>query len=255
MMEGRSAEENAQFFLGHLKPGMRTLDIGCGPGSITVGLAATVAPGETIGIDIEPSQVEIGRKHAAGRGLDNCRFEVASVYEIPLEDDSVDAVFGHTILMQFSDPTPVLAEVKRVLKPGGEVGFCEADFGANLYHSEQSALREVLFTLRRSILDNDGNPDIGRSLPGIVVRAGFELTSTSAKYNFASTPEGHARRCFTMKRLWQEAAFVDQAEELGWIEAEARASLMDRLDHEAADPACFSASTYVEVVARLPEQA
>jgi SAM-dependent methyltransferase len=253
MMSARSAEENAGFMLVHLKPGMRVLDIGCGPGSITVGLAAAVAPGEVTGIDIEPSQVELGRKNATDRGLDNCRFEVASVYELPFNDSSVDAVFGHTILMQFSDPETVLAEVRRALRPGGLIGFCEIDFGANLYHSEESAVRQVLFTLRRSIRHNGGNPDIGRSLPGIIAGAGFDLVSISAKYNAPTTPEAKARQCATMKRLWQDAAFVDKAEELGWIDADLRVGLPARLDREASDPASFSASTYVEVVAQLPE--
>ena len=56
-----------------------------------------------------------------------------------------------------------------------------------------------------------------------------------------------------MKRLWQDAAFVDKAEDLGWIEADLRDGLPARLDREASDPASFSASTYVEVVAQLPE--
>ena len=56
MMESRSAEQNAGFFASRLTPGMNMLDIGCGPGSITVGLAAVVSPGEVTGIDIEPSR-------------------------------------------------------------------------------------------------------------------------------------------------------------------------------------------------------
>ena len=252
MMQSRSAEENAEFFLEHLQPGMHVLDLGCGPGSITVGLAAAVAPGETIGIDIEPSQVELGQENAASRGLANCRFQVASVYELPIADHTIDAVFGHTILMQFSDTGPVLGEVKRVLKPGGLVGFSEIDIGASLFHSEESAQRDVLFILRRSIFHNDGNPDIGRSLPGVVANAGFEIISTRATYNYSPTPESKARRYATLKRLWQEATFVDQAEALGWIDKTIRAALPERLDREAADPASFAAVCYVEVVGCLP---
>lgn len=127
MMESRSVDANARFFLDHLEPGMHVLDIGCSPGSITVGLAAAVTPGQVVGIDIEPSQVALGQDRAASLGLGNCRFETGSVYDLPLPDHSMDAVFGHTILMQFSELDPVLAEVKRVLKPGGLVGFREID--------------------------------------------------------------------------------------------------------------------------------
>jgi hypothetical protein len=52
----RTAKNNAGFFVHHLRPGMRLLDCGCGPATITVGLAESVAPGETVGIDLAPAQ-------------------------------------------------------------------------------------------------------------------------------------------------------------------------------------------------------
>jgi 2-polyprenyl-3-methyl-5-hydroxy-6-metoxy-1,4-benzoquinol methylase len=55
IMTSRSAEDSARFFLPYLRAGMRVLDCGCGPGSITVGLAQAVTPGEVVGIDVEPS--------------------------------------------------------------------------------------------------------------------------------------------------------------------------------------------------------
>ena len=53
----RTAAQEGAFFLPHLRPGMRVLDLGCGPGSITLGLAEAVAPGDVVGIDLQPSQV------------------------------------------------------------------------------------------------------------------------------------------------------------------------------------------------------
>ncbi len=61
ILAARTAEREGAFFLAHLQPGMRVLDVGCGPGTITLGLARAVAPAEVIGIDIAQSQVDAAR--------------------------------------------------------------------------------------------------------------------------------------------------------------------------------------------------
>lgn len=88
----------AGFFLPHLRPGMRVLDCGCGPGSITMGLAAHVAPGEVIGIDLDPTHIALARRRAADAGLANVRFARADIYTLPFPDAAFDAVFCHSIL-------------------------------------------------------------------------------------------------------------------------------------------------------------
>jgi ubiquinone/menaquinone biosynthesis C-methylase UbiE len=95
MMGQRTAAQNADFFLPHLRPGMRLLDAGCGQGSITIGLADAVAPGEVVGLDRDPEQVERARALAAERGVTNVRFEVGDAYALPFPDASFDAVFAH----------------------------------------------------------------------------------------------------------------------------------------------------------------
>ncbi len=71
---GRSASPVAEFFMPHLQSGMCILDCGCGPGTITLGLAAAVAPGEAVGIDIESSMVEQATAFAKDRKVSNVRF-------------------------------------------------------------------------------------------------------------------------------------------------------------------------------------
>ena len=65
MLDQRSAETHAAYLLPHLKPSHRVLDVGCGPGTISVGLARTVDPGEVHGIDMEESQIALARAAAA----------------------------------------------------------------------------------------------------------------------------------------------------------------------------------------------
>lgn len=141
MMQTRTAADCAGLFLKHASQGMRVLDVGCGPGSITVGLARELAPGIVTGIDIEASQISTADELAENETQSNCNFQVANILELPFENAEFDAVYGHTILMQFEDLNPVLTELWRVLKPGGLVGFRETDFGANLYFPEGSAFK------------------------------------------------------------------------------------------------------------------
>ena len=67
-----------------LRPGMRLLDVGCGPGSITRGLAQRLAPGEVVGLDLSRETLAAARKDAVSRGLTNLTYAEGSVYELPL---------------------------------------------------------------------------------------------------------------------------------------------------------------------------
>src|SRR5207249_2091690 len=82
----RTAEEAAAFLLPELRPGMRLLDVGCGPGSITRGLAEIVAPGQVVGLDMSSETLDAARRDAAARGLENLRYEIGSVYELAFPD-------------------------------------------------------------------------------------------------------------------------------------------------------------------------
>src|SRR5262249_53979291 len=121
----RSASRNAAFLLPHLRPGMSIVDVGCGPGAITIGLAEVVAPAVVIGIDLDQDAIARAQALAAERGLANVQFQVGSVYQLPFPDGSLDAAFAHTLFMHLEQPASAVAEVLRVLKPGGVFGVSE----------------------------------------------------------------------------------------------------------------------------------
>ncbi len=90
LLRRRSAAQNAAHLLPLLRPGMRVLDFGHGPGTISVGLAKAVEPGELIGIAIEESQIEMARKAAREGGHRNARFQAGDAAHLPFEDHSFD---------------------------------------------------------------------------------------------------------------------------------------------------------------------
>ena len=101
-MTMRSAETHAQFFLPHLRPGLRLLDCGCGPGTITRGLAARVASGEVIGVDLEASQIALAQQDPGNPA--NLRFVQAGVYALPFLAAQFDAVFSHALFEHIAEP-------------------------------------------------------------------------------------------------------------------------------------------------------
>jgi ubiquinone/menaquinone biosynthesis C-methylase UbiE len=95
----------------------RVLDVGCGAGHVTVGLAPTAA--EVVAIDLTPAMLAQTEKQVRDRGLTNVRVEPADAAALPFADASFDVAVSRYAAHHFADPMAVLHEVRRVLKPGG----------------------------------------------------------------------------------------------------------------------------------------
>lgn len=129
----RTAENSAAFLLPHLRVGDRLLDVGCGPGSITMGLAKRVgSTGYTNAIDVDPGVVDQAAGALRTAGIENASCEVGSVYQLPYESDVFDVVHTHQTLQHLSNPVEALVEMIRVVKPGGLLAIREADYSVRL---------------------------------------------------------------------------------------------------------------------------
>ena len=252
IMASRTADVHARFLLPYLRPGMRLVDLGCGPGSITVGLAKSVAPGEVVGVDIESTQIRLASAHAADQRVANARFEVGDVRDLSFPDSAVDVVFGHTILMQFQDPIPVLREVSRILKPGGLAGFREPCFAHNLSEPPDSAQDRLWKLFGRVLARNGGDIDIGLRLGTLLRSTGFGSLAMSASFSGAWTPEANLDACERNARLCEEAGFMKQAIALGLIGPDVAATMATALRGEARDPVVFFATAWREIVGWKP---
>ena len=131
--------------LAGLAPGMRVLDVGCGPGEVTflavklVGLEGTV-----IGVDTSPEAIELARQRAATARLTNVHFLTQNLSESELVlDEPVDALIGRLVLQYFADPALVLRRLATLVKPGGLVAFEEADMKDGVYSEPVCPLYET----------------------------------------------------------------------------------------------------------------
>src|SRR5262245_51218679 len=109
-----------------LRAGEVVLDMGCGAGIDTLLAARAVGPeGRVIGLDMTPEMVERARRNAHDAGLGNVEVREGLMEAIPLEDASVDVVVSNGVLNLSTRKSRVLAEARRVLRPGGRVSIAD----------------------------------------------------------------------------------------------------------------------------------
>src|SRR6185369_12659825 len=126
----RTARSSAAYLLGRLRPGLNLLDVGCGPGTITADLAELIAPGRVAAIDAADAAIDGARAVLAERGLSNVELSVGDVYALEFPDQSFDVVHAHQVLQHLGDPVAALAEMRRVIRPGGVVAARDVDYAA-----------------------------------------------------------------------------------------------------------------------------
>ena len=207
----RTAENSASYLLPDLRPGMTLLDVGCGPGTITVDLARRVAPGKVIGLDAVAEPLELARGAAADAGIDTVEFVVGDAYALPYPDDTFDVVHAHQVLQHLGDPVAALREMGRVCRPGGIVAARDSDYGAKTWYPPDPRLDRWNVLYHELARATGGEPDAGRRMLAWAHAAGFrEVTATASAWCFATPADRD-----WWGGLWADrvtsSAFADQA--------------------------------------------
>jgi arsenite methyltransferase len=158
------------------QPGERILDVGCGPGFYVAEVLDEVGPeGSVLGVDVSPQMLAIAAKRCAGRA--NVEFREAPATKLPVEDASVDAALSVQVLEYVADTGAALAEIHRVVRPGGRVVIWDVDWGTLSWHSADP---DRMGRATRAWDAHLAHPSLPRTLSAQLRGAGFEQVTVAA---------------------------------------------------------------------------
>jgi SAM-dependent methyltransferase len=223
----RTAENSAAYLLPRLNPADRLLDVGIGPGTITVDLAGRLSQGWVVGIDSADAAVAATETLAATQGVRNLTLLVGDVYHLGLANASFDVVHAHQLLQHLADPVAALREMRRVCVPRGLVAVRDADYSAMAWHPPSVALtrwHRLYIEVARS---NGGEPDAGRRLLSWAQTAGFSDVDSSASAWCFATPSDIAWWSNTWAERLSHSDLAHQAVERGLSDPAELAELAD----------------------------
>jgi len=259
----RTADNSAAYLLPHLVDGQRLLDVGCGPGTLTVDLARHVGPtGEVVGVDVSEPVLEEAAAHAAAEKAGNVTFRAGDFRDLdfssgghprsPGPGGSFDVVHAHQVLQHLRDPVGALAAMGRLARPGGIVAARDGDYRSFLWTPDDPRLdrwREIY----TAVSDHIGvAADAGRWLLRWALDAGLtDVAYSTSTWTFA-TPGDRA----WWGDLWAErivaSSLAEQAVEFGI----ATVAELDEVASGWRDWAGKPDGTFVlvhgEIVARVP---
>ncbi|MFV2197795.1 class I SAM-dependent methyltransferase [Nocardiopsis sp. LOL_012] len=188
----RNAANSTAYALQEMTPGRSLLDVGCGPGSITVDLAQRVAPGPVTAVDASPEAIELARATAREEGVDHIDFRVGDAHVLDLPDDSFDVVHAHQVLQHVADPVRALAEMRRVARPGGVVAVCDSDYSAMYWYPRLPELDTWMDLYQSVARANGGEPDAGRHMVAWAHAAGFtDVTYVAEAWSHSAPDHRH----------------------------------------------------------------
>ncbi|KFF59062.1 hypothetical protein JF66_13980 [Cryobacterium sp. MLB-32] len=246
----RTVRNSAAYLLPELKAGLTVLDVGCGPGTITVDLARRVYPGQVTGIDADAGIVTHAGGVAFDEGVGNTDFRVGNVYSLEFADATFDVVHAHQVMQHLANPVEAMREIRRVLKPGGLLAARDVDYGGVTVYPNLPGLAAWMSTYRDVHYWNGGEPDAGRHLKAWARKAGFrDVTASASVWCFSTDAERE-----WWGRSWAErateSAFAAHAIESGVADLADLENIADAWRQWAGDPDGWLAMPHGEILAR-----
>ncbi|HEY8545726.1 MAG TPA: methyltransferase domain-containing protein, partial [Acidimicrobiales bacterium] len=246
-----TAENSAAYLLDHLAPGQRLLDVGCGPGTLTVDLARRVAPGPVVAVDVAADVVDEARRHAEAEGV-AVDFRVGDFRHLGFEERSFDVVHAHQVLQHLQDPVGALAHMGRLAAPGGLVAVRDSDYAAFTWAPANPGLDRWLDVYHQVTRRNGAEADAGRHLLGWAHAAGFtDVTYTTSTWTYATPADRD-----WWSDLWAErsvaSSFAEQAVRYGIADHDDLQAIADAWRTWGAHPDAVLVILHGELLVRVP---
>ena len=214
----------------YLRPGLHVLDVGCGPGPVTLDVAREVHPGSVVGVDIGERLIEEATALSEKLQVDNATFHVGDAGDLEFADDTFDLSYSNWVIGYLRDPIAALREQKRVTKPGGWVVAATGEWATRVIYPPCPAYETWWAAIARysEITDDKDmffNGHWGRRVIELFSEAGLTdikvdpwgLCKYPGEATFDSTPPGPSRHLSlegayggANKRLIEAGAFDEE---------------------------------------------
>jgi SAM-dependent methyltransferase len=198
-----------------LNPGDRVLDVGSGPGHQAFEMSPVVGDtGYVAGVDAADSAIEIAQRRCAA--LHNVRFQRGEAAHLPYDDETFDAVMSSQVFEYLDDVGKALAEMFRVLKPGGRVLIHDTDWGALLWHaSDPDRMVRVMKAWDGHLADPHLPQTLGRKL----TNAGFKDVRAEVVVHVETTYDPSSVSAILMKFVvgYVVSRGISQREADAWV--------------------------------------
>ena len=176
-----------------LRRGDSAIDLGCGPRGVLELLSERVSPGgRVVGLDADAAHIAMASRFAADRGLNDVEVLCADARSTGLDAGSFDLVHARALLVNVPEPAEVLAEMVRLVRPGGWVVGLEPDAQVAVCYPPHPAFERLCELLLMTYSRTGADPQTGRRLGELYRQAGLQEVIVDVRA--AAYPAGHSRR-------------------------------------------------------------
>lgn len=164
-----------------LKPGMKVLDLACGPGFTACELAKAVGDGHVTGVDINEELIATAHQAKTSEGVENVAFTLGNLYDLDLPENTFDFVYARFVFQHLEKPEVALSNIWKTLKPGGVLCILDIDDNWTSFSPESDAFVQFIRKTGAGQKRKGGNRLIGSQLFGLLTKAGYKDVSTRIK--------------------------------------------------------------------------